>query len=114
MSTDVAAIPVFQSQHQESITDALPTLFALLEFSDFREGLSDGEQAFQEGMFSEDHVKAWTEDEIIRFIGEKLSEKTYRREQCMYQAMGQPSLTYLHHLGFVISYLDQTLATRAH
>jgi hypothetical protein len=33
-----------------------------------------GEQAFQEGLFWEDHEKAWTEDEIIEFIGEELSE----------------------------------------
>jgi hypothetical protein len=63
-------------------------------------------------MFWEDHEKAWTEDDIIQFIGEELSEKAYRREQRIDQAMGQPSLSYLHYLGFTISYIDQALAAQ--
>jgi hypothetical protein len=91
----------------------LPFLPALLEHPDFQAGLRDGWQTFQEGMFWEDQGKVWTEDDIIQFIGEELSEKTYRREQCIEQVMGHPSLSYLHHLGFAISYLDQALARRA-
>jgi hypothetical protein len=75
-------------------------------------GLRDGQQIFQEGMFWEYHEKAWTEDDIIQFLGEELSEKAYRREQLIDQAMGQLSLSYLHHLGFTISYLDQALAAK--
>jgi len=88
----------------------LPTL---LSHPDFQEGMRDGVQAFQEGMFEEDHEKAWTEDEIIAFIGEESSEGKYRREQQIDQVMGQPSLTYLHHLGFTISYLDQALCSKS-
>jgi hypothetical protein len=91
----------------------LPFLPALLKHPDFQAGLRDGQQTFQEGMFWEDQENVWTEDDIIQFIGEELSETTYRRGQRIDQVMGQPSLSYLHHLGFAISYLDQALAIRA-
>lgn len=65
-------------------------------------------------MFWEDHEKAWTEDDIIAFITQELSEARYRRGQCFDQMMGHIPLSYLHHLGFAISYLDRALAaTRA-
>ena len=95
------------------VSTVLPFLPTLLSHPDFQKGMRDGVQAFQEGLFWEDHEKAWTEDEIIAFIGEELSEKRYRREQHIDQVMGQPSLSYLHHLGFTISYLDQALAAKA-
>ncbi|HYU73132.1 MAG TPA: hypothetical protein VEL31_10680 [Ktedonobacteraceae bacterium] len=63
-------------------------------------------------MFCEDRDKAWNEDAIVQFVGEELSERKYRREQRIDQAMGYLSLSYLHHLGFVISYLDQALAAK--
>src|SRR5450755_4294128 len=89
-----------------------PLLPALLEHPDFQEGLHDGQQTFQEGVFWEDHEKVWTEDEIIQFLAEELSEEVYQREQRIARAMGHLSLSYLHHLGFAISYLDQALANR--
>ncbi len=95
------------------VSTVLPFLSTLLKHPDVQEGMRDGVQPFQEGMFWEDHEKAWTEDEIIAFIGEELSEGKYRREQHIDQVMGQPSLSYLHHLGFTISYLDQALAAKA-
>jgi hypothetical protein len=94
------------------VATVVPFLPALLEHADFQAGVRAGQQAFQGGMFWEDHEKAWTEDEIIQFLGEELSEKAYRREQRIGQAMGQPSLSYLHHLGFTISYLDLALAAQ--
>lgn len=97
---------------QMQVSTVVPFLPSLLEPPDFREGLRDGQQISQEGMCSEDHEKAWTEDDIIQFIGEELSEKTYRREQRIDQVVEQPLLSYLHHLGFVISYLNQALAAR--
>ena len=101
-----------QLNHLQAST-VLPFLPTLLSHPDFQEGMRDGVQAFQEGMFEEDHEKAWTEDEIIAFIGEESSEGKYRREQQIDQVMGQPSLTYLHHLGFTISYLDQALCSKS-
>lgn len=99
------------SHVQESTV--LPFLPALLSHPDFQEGVRDGVQTFQEGMFWEDHEKAWTEEEVIAFIGEELSEQTYRREQRIDQVMGLPPHSYLHLLGFTISYLDQALAAQA-
>jgi TPP-dependent pyruvate/acetoin dehydrogenase alpha subunit len=46
-------------------------------------------------MFSEDHEKAWTEDDIIEFVTEELSKKKYWREQRIDQAMEYLSLSYL-------------------
>jgi hypothetical protein len=94
------------------VSTVLPFLSALLKHPDFQEGMRDGVQTFQEGMFWEDHEKAWTEDEIIAFIGEELSEEKYRREQRIDQVMGESPLSYLHHLGFTICYLDQALAAQ--
>ena len=90
-----------------------PFLPALLKHPNFQEGVRDGVQAFQEGMFYEDHEKAWTEDEIIAYVTEELSEEMYRREQSIDQIMGYSSPSYLHHLGFTISYLDQALTAQA-
>jgi hypothetical protein len=87
-------------------------LSALLAHSDFREGMHAGQSCFQEGLFWDDHEKTWTEDEIIEFVSEELSVELYRREQCIETVMGPPSLSYLHHLGFTISYLDQALAAK--
>jgi hypothetical protein len=95
------------------VSTVLPFLPALLSHPDFQERMRDGVQTFQEGMFWEDHEKAWTEDEIIAFIGGELSEQKYRREQRIDQVMGLSSLSYLYHLGFAISYLDQALAAQA-
>lgn len=94
------------------VSPVLHFLPALRLYPDFQEGVRDGARAFQEGMFWEDHEKAWTEDEIIAFIGEELSEEMYRREQSIDQVMGYSSLSYVHHLGFTISYLNQALAAK--
>jgi hypothetical protein len=95
------------------VSTVLPFLPALLSHPDFQEGMRDGVQTFQEGMFWEDHEKAWTEDQIIAFVTEELSERKYQREQRIDQVMGESPLSYLHHLGFTISYLDQALAAQA-
>ena len=95
------------------VSTVFPFLPALLSHPDFQEGVRDGVQTFQEGLFWEDHEKTWTEEEIIAFIGEELSERKYRREQHIDQVMGETSLSSLHHLGFAISYLDQALAAQA-
>src|SRR6267142_5391687 len=87
-------------------------LSALLAYSDFREGMHAGQTCFQEGLFWDDHEKAWTEDEIITFVTEELNVEQYRREQRIETVMGPPSLSYLHHLCFTISYLDQALAAK--
>jgi len=91
----------------------VPLFPTLLEHPDFQEGLGDGQECFREGMFEEDQEKTWTEDEIIQFIGEELSERKYRRDHSFDQALGLPSCSYLHHLGFVIGYLDQVFAAKA-
>ncbi|MBV9705805.1 MAG: hypothetical protein JO125_00165 [Chloroflexi bacterium] len=92
---------------------ALPVLSALLAHPEVQAGLLSGQEAFQDGLFHEDHEHAWTEQDMIRFVEGELSGKQYRREQRIDQALGYPSLSYLHHLGFAISYLSQTLAAQA-
>lgn len=94
-------------------TSDLPDLATLLEHPDFVSGLRDGEQAFQEYIFPDDHHKDWTETDIIDFTAQELSPIHYYREVRIDRAEGHPSHSFLHHLGFVISYLDQALAARA-
>ena len=88
-------------------------LSALLAHPEVQAGLLSGQEAFQDGLFDEEHEHAWTEKDIIQFVEGELSSKRYRREQRIDQALGYPSLSYLHHLGFAISYLSQTLAAQA-
>ena len=95
------------------VSPVLPFLPAIREHPDFQKGLCAGQQAFQEGMFWDDHEKAWTEDDIIEFVAEESSEMKYRREQRIDRVMGCSSPSYLHRLGFTISYLDQALAAKA-
>ena len=90
-----------------------PFLSTLLEHTDFQEGIHDGIQAFQTGLFTEDHHKVWTEDEMITFVMEEISETRYRNSYELEEAIGLVPLSYLHHLGFTIGYLDQALATKA-
>jgi hypothetical protein len=73
----------------------IPVLSALLEHPDVQEGLRNGQECFREGMFHEDHEKAWAEEDILQFVEEELSRKRYRREQRIGQVMGNPGpLTY--------------------
>jgi hypothetical protein len=88
----------------------LPLLPALLAHPDVQDGLRAGVRAFQEGMFEEDHEKVWSEQDIVQFVNHELSCKMYRRERMIEQALGGPPLSYLHHLGFVLGYLDRMLA----
>ncbi|MBV9690909.1 MAG: hypothetical protein JO202_14520 [Ktedonobacteraceae bacterium] len=91
----------------------VPVLSALLAHPEVQAGLLSGQAAFQDGVFSEEHAHAWTERDMIQFVEGELSGKQYRREQRIDQALGYPSLSYLYRLGFVISYLSQTLAAQA-
>src|SRR5579884_442440 len=89
-----------------------PHLSTLLAHPDVQDGLRAGVQTFQERMFEEYHEKAWTEQDIIRFINHELSAKVYQRQQKIEQALGGPFLSYLHHLGFALGYLDQALRNK--
>ncbi|MBA2682656.1 MAG: hypothetical protein H0U76_30210 [Ktedonobacteraceae bacterium] len=95
---------------QMHVASTHPFLATLLAQPDFQAGLCEGRETFQEGMFEDDHEKAWTEEEIIELVEGEVSGEHYRRERLIDRALGYPSLSYMHHLGFVMSYLNQALA----
>jgi len=91
----------------------MSVLSTLLDLPEFQEGLQDGQQTFEEGMFEEDHEKAWTEDDIIEFVDGELSKQIYRRVQLVGRVMGWSLPSYLTHLGFTVSYLALILGEQA-
>ncbi|MBV9688180.1 MAG: hypothetical protein JO202_00545 [Ktedonobacteraceae bacterium] len=97
----------------DQMQPTVPVLSALLAHAEVQAGLRSGQEAFQDGLFDQDHEHAWTEQEIIQFVDSELSSKRYRREQRIDQALGSPTLSSLHRLGFIISSLSQTLAAQA-
>jgi len=88
-------------------------LTALLDHPEFQEGLRNGQETFEAGMFADDHEKAWTEEDIIQFIDEELSQHVYRQEQLVGRVMNWSIPSYLSHLGFTVSYLALALAEKA-
>lgn len=91
----------------------LSALLPLLNLPTFQEGLHNGMEAFEEGMFASDLEKAWTEDDIIEFVNDELSESVYRRTQLIGCALDSSMPPYLTHLGFALSYLALVLSTKA-
>ncbi|MBE3558489.1 MAG: hypothetical protein IMW89_04600 [Ktedonobacteraceae bacterium] len=88
-------------------------LAALLEQPDFREGPLRAYEAFENHVFEEFHERKWTEKELIGFAGERLSAKFYRKDCRMALIYELPVYSYLHHIGFVMGYLDRAYAARA-
>jgi hypothetical protein len=99
---------------QYNHTQTIPPfpLSTLLAHPDVQDGLRTGALIFQEGFFEEDHEKAWNEQDIIQFVNQELSVEVRRRELIAEQILGGPSLSYLHHLGFALGYLDQALRNK--
>ncbi|MBV9689833.1 MAG: hypothetical protein JO202_08985 [Ktedonobacteraceae bacterium] len=97
----------------DHMPDFPAVLSTFLEHAEVQAGLRSGQEAFQDGLFDQDHEHAWTEQDIIQFVDSELSGEQYRREQRIDQALGSPTLSSLHRLGFVISSLSQTLAAQA-
>ncbi len=76
---------------------------------DIQQGLLEGEQAFKEGIFAPEHDKVWSENDIITFVSEQLSASQYRYQRRYEELTGQIPLSYLHHIGFVLGYINQAL-----
>lgn len=94
---------------QPTIDQAQPT-FPML--TDFHAGYRDGIQAFQEGIFFPEHAKVWSEDDIIQLVETELSGTLYRQQKRYEAITGRPTLSYLHHLGFIVGYLHVALDTK--
>jgi hypothetical protein len=98
---------------QMQIASVIPSLSALLAHPEFQAGVRDGQQSFQDGLFWDDHEHPWTEQKRIDFVTKEVSAKQHHKEQRLSLAMGEPPISYLHRLGFVMGYLDQELAAQA-
>lgn len=93
---------------------SLPTLPAdsnllsgLLACPDFRKGFEAGQEAFGADEEYGDDPK--TEDDLIFFVNNELSVTIYRRSKKLSELFGDPPLTYVHHIGFVVGYLHQMM-----
>lgn len=96
-----------------SVQPLSSVLTTLLNHPEFQEGLKEGLDTFEEGMFEEDLEKAWTEDDIIEFVDSKLSKQVYRHSQLVGRVMNWKIPPYLTHLGFTFSYLALVLSAKA-
>ncbi len=93
-----------QAQAQTATT---PTLL-LLQDPSFLEGFTDGRLACQENAYGDD--RQWDESDIIRFIRKEISFQMRKRERSLDIATGDETLPIIHHVGFVMGYLDGVLS----
>ncbi len=85
-------------------------LSALLACPDFRDGLEFGQRICQEE-FEEDPAQVpQTEEALVCFVNTELSSQMYQRGKLFEQLLGGSTLSYVHHLGFVIGYLNHLMA----
>lgn len=98
---------------QIQVASVVSSLSTLLSLPEVQEGMRDGIEAFRDRLFYEDHSIAWDEKQVARFVSRELSNRIYQRGCRLDQAMGWPSLSYFHQIGFALGYLDQALAANA-
>jgi hypothetical protein len=88
------------------------TLSALLACSDFRDGLEFGQRVFQEEYEDDPAQVPQTEEAFVFFVNWELSTQMYRREKDLDRHFRTLPLSYVHHIGFVVGYLNQLIVTR--
>jgi hypothetical protein len=88
------------------------TLSTLLACSDFRDGLEFGQRIFQEEYEDDPDQVPQTEEALVFFVDWELSAQMYRREKDLDRHFKTLPLSYVHHIGFVMGYLNQLMATR--
>lgn len=94
---------------QETTISQPQQAVVLSHLPDFQQGVLEGQQAVQEGVFSLEEEKVWTDDQVIRFIQKELNVQQYTRNRRLNELMNHPPSTYLHLVGFLIGYLDQMI-----
>jgi hypothetical protein len=99
------------SQLVPSLSLEPAALSALLTCPDFRDGLERGQRLSQEEYEDDPAQVPQTEEALVAFVNWELSTQMYRREKIFEQLVGGSKLSYVHHIGFVVGYLNHLMAT---
>jgi len=91
------------------LSPVIETFGGLFATPDFRNVFEASLQASQED--AENDEVPHSEDEVIFFVAQELSAHTYQRGKQFCQMFGDPPLPYLHHIGFVVGYLNEMMLT---
>jgi Helix-turn-helix domain len=87
-------------------------LSALLTCPDFRDGLEFGQRICQEEYEEDPAQVPQTEEALVCFVNTELSTQMYCREKVLDRHFKTHPLSYLHHIGFVVGYLNHLMAKR--
>ncbi len=88
------------------------TLSALLACPDFRNGLEFGQRICQEEYEEDPAQVPQTEEALVCFVNWELSSQMYQRGKLFEHLFGGSTLSYVHHIGFVVGYLNHLMARR--